>query len=71
MVYARGGEYPEGSDFASADLQKRYMGLELGFIGFTDIRSIVVEPTLMAGPDTAKEKRLAAIAEARRAASIF
>ena len=67
-VYARGGEYAEGSDSAAYDLQKRYMEVVLGLIGFSDIRSIVVEPTLMAGPDTATEKREAAIAEAGRIA---
>ena len=50
-IYARGGEFAEGSDFAPYDLQKRYMEIVLGFIGFTDSRSIVVEPTLMGGPD--------------------
>ena len=70
-IYARGGEYPEGSDYASADLQKRYMELELGFIGFTDIQAIVVEPTLKDGPDMAKEKRVVAITEARKVAGAF
>ncbi len=70
-IYARGGEYAEDSDFAAYDLQKRYMEVVLGFIGFTDIRSIVVEPTLMGGPDTATAKREAAIAEAREIAGDF
>jgi len=65
VVYARGGEYAEGSDFAAYDLQKRYMETVLGFVGFTDIRSIVVEPTLMGGPDTATAKRDAAITQAK------
>lgn len=65
VVYARGGEYAEGSDSAAYDLQKRYMETVLGFVGFTDIRSIVVEPTLMGGPDTATAKRDAAIARAK------
>lgn len=70
-IYARGGEYAEGSDFAAYDLQKRYMEIVLGFIGFTDIRSIVIEPTLMGGPDTATAKRESAIAEAKKMAADF
>ena len=71
VVYARGGEYPEGSDFAAYDLQKPYMDAVLAFMGFTDIRNIIVEPCLMGGPDTAKAKREQAIGEARQAAAGF
>jgi len=71
VVYARGGEYPEGSDAAAFDLQKKYLELALGFMGFTDIRSAVVEPTLMGGPDTAAQKQAAAIAQAREIARTF
>jgi FMN-dependent NADH-azoreductase len=55
VVYARGGDYslPET---AAMDLQKPYLELVLGFIGFTDVRSVVVEPTLMGGPDVARQK---------------
>ncbi|MCM2359335.1 MAG: NAD(P)H-dependent oxidoreductase [Geobacteraceae bacterium] len=49
VVYARGGAYPPGTPDEAFDLQKRYLETILGFIGFTDIRSIVVEPTLMLG----------------------
>lgn len=45
MIYARGGEY--GSNGTSAmDFQKTYMELILGFIGFQDIKTVLVEPTL-------------------------
>jgi FMN-dependent NADH-azoreductase len=40
-------------------------------MGFTDIRSVVVEPTLAAGPDVAAERRAAAIELARRMAGEF
>ena len=66
VVYARGGEFHEGSDMAAFDLQKRTMEVLLGFIGFTDVRSVIIEPTLAGGPETAAEKREAAIAEAQR-----
>lgn len=67
VVYARGGAY--GSDEAKGiDLQKGYMDLLLGFIGFTDVTSILVEPTLAAAEDveavvektTAQAKSIAA-----------
>jgi len=45
--------------------------LILRFIGFEEIRSIVVEPTLAAGPDTAGQKRLAAIDAAKKMAESF
>jgi len=64
-VYARGGEYPADSEF---DLQKKYVETFLGFVGFTDIRSVLVEPTLMGGPETVKDKHNAAIADARELA---
>ncbi|MEZ6138877.1 MAG: NAD(P)H-dependent oxidoreductase [Pirellulaceae bacterium] len=52
VIYARGGAY--GSDKAKGmDLQKGYMDLLLGFIGFTDIRSILIEPTMGAPADVA------------------
>lgn len=46
VAYARGGEYPAGTDHEAYDLQKKYLELWLGFIGFTRVQSIVVEPTL-------------------------
>lgn len=71
IAYARGGEYPPGTDYEAFDLQKRYLEVILGFMGFTDIRSIVVEPTLMGGPEVAKAKREAAIEQAKQMAKDF
>ena len=71
IVYARGGEYPAGSDTEAIDLQKKYVELIFGFIGFEDIRSVVIEPTLQGGPDVAATKRKAAIEQARRLALDF
>ncbi len=51
LVYARGGAYGSGTETEGLDFQKKYMELALGFIGFTDISSVVIEPTLMSGPD--------------------
>jgi FMN-dependent NADH-azoreductase len=71
VSYARGGEYPAGTDFEAYDFQTKYVELILGFIGFTDIRSLVVEPTLAKGPDAAKRKRDELILEAREMARDF
>jgi FMN-dependent NADH-azoreductase len=71
IAYARGGEYPPGTDYEAFDLQKRYLEVILGFMGFTDIRSIVVEPTLMGGPEVAKAKRESAIEKAKQMATDF
>lgn len=70
-VYARGGEYAPGSDAEALDYQKKYLETVMGFMGFEEIRSILVEPTLMAGPDAAEAKRDAAISEAKELAARF
>jgi FMN-dependent NADH-azoreductase len=71
VVYARGGEYPAGTAAEAFDLQKKYLELILGFIGFTDVRSVIVEPTLAAGPAVAEQKRAAAIEKAGKMAREF
>ncbi len=71
LVYARGGEYPTGSPAGAMDFQKPYMEHILGFIGFTHIQSLVIEPTLMAGPEAAAKKTEEACATARRMAAHF
>jgi len=71
VAYARGGEYPAGSEREAFDLQKKYVELALGFIGFTDIYTSIVEPTLQGGPDMAKVKREEAIAKAKEIVKSF
>ena len=71
VAYARGGEYPEGTEAGAFDFQKKYLELILGFMGITDIRSAVIEPTLMGGPDVAKQKLADATARAREIAASF
>jgi len=51
LILARGGAYPHGSGAAAMDHQRPYLELIFGFIGFTDIRTLVVEPTLAPGAD--------------------
>ena len=70
VAYSRGGAYPKGSAEEAFDLQTKYFQLALGFIGFTDIRTLIVEPTL-AGPDVAKQRRAEAIAKAKEMANTF
>ncbi len=71
VAYARGGEYAAGTEAGAYDFQKRYLETILGFIGFTDIRSVVVEPTLMGGPEVARKKQEAALLQAREMAGTF
>ncbi|MBA2367576.1 MAG: NAD(P)H-dependent oxidoreductase [Candidatus Protochlamydia sp.] len=54
LIYSRGGAYGSGTGGEASDLQITYMEAVLKFIGFTDIRSIVIEPTL--GPPETKEE---------------
>ena len=46
VVYSRGGAYGTGTGGEVFDLQKQYMEAILHFIGFTDIQSIIIEPTM-------------------------
>jgi FMN-dependent NADH-azoreductase len=70
-VYARGGQYPPGSDTEAFDLQTKYIEQLFRFIGFEDIRSVIIEPTLQGGPDVAETKRNAAIEQVRKLALGF
>jgi FMN-dependent NADH-azoreductase len=70
-VYARGGEYPSHSEAEAFDLQTKYIELIFGFIGFENIRSVVVEPTLQGDPDVAALKRQEAIDKAKEIAVVF
>ncbi len=71
MVCARGGSYPPGTPGEAYDMQKRYMETILGFIGFTGIQSIIIEPTLMLGHDEYAAMLEAKKAEARALAEKF
>ena len=67
-IYARGGEYTAS---AHLDLQKPYVETILGFMGLTDVRSIVIEPTLAGGPELATERVNEAVNEAKELANSF
>jgi FMN-dependent NADH-azoreductase len=70
-VYARGGEYPVGSKSEMFDLQKKYIELIFGFIGFENVRSVVIEPTLQGGPEVASARQREAIDKAKEIALTF
>jgi FMN-dependent NADH-azoreductase len=70
-VYARGGEYPAGSPGEALDLQTKYLQMILGFIGFTNMRSVIVEPTLQGSAEAIEVKVQQAIASAKKAAEEF
>ncbi|MCU0227681.1 MAG: NAD(P)H-dependent oxidoreductase, partial [Bryobacterales bacterium] len=70
VVYARGGEYPEGSDAAAIDHQKPWFNFALNFIGIKDLITIDVEGTLY-GPQVADQRTAEAIAKAKQHAMSF
>jgi FMN-dependent NADH-azoreductase len=55
---------------AGFDLQKTYLELLLGFIGFKDIQFIVIEPTL-SSPEETERAKTAARELATKAAARF
>lgn len=70
-VYARGGVYAKGTPGESYDLQRRYIEQIFGFMGFTSIGSIVVEPTLAQGEEAARKALADAISHAQTMAKTF
>ena len=69
-IYARGGAYRAGTGMGHYDLQKAYLQNILGFIGFSNFQTILIEPTL-ASPE-AKERSMAAAREqAKKIAATF
>ncbi|TWU03614.1 FMN-dependent NADH-azoreductase [Neorhodopirellula pilleata] len=68
VIYARGGSY--GGEGSGMDHQKPYVEQMLGFFGFTDIQSVVIEPTLAAPQDVASTV-LAAVEKSRSIAAKF
>jgi FMN-dependent NADH-azoreductase len=68
VIYARGGAYAPGTGAEGYDQQSTYIKQFFGFIGFTDIREIFVEPTLSPTKD---ETVAAAKLVAAESAGIF
>lgn len=71
VVYARGGAYSEGTGKEHLDFQKTYVELIFGFIGFKNIQSVIVEPTLQAGPEQIQQAVESAMEKARSLAETY
>lgn len=70
VIYSRGGEYTSSEQMKALDYQKSYVDFLLGFIGFTDIKTIVVEP-MLAPPEVAGPAKEAAKQTASELAASF
>lgn len=70
VIYASGGTYGTGSGMEGYDFQKPYLQLFLGFIGFSDIQTIVVDQTL-SPPKVSDKIREEAEARAKEVAASF
>ena len=70
-IYSRGGTYAEGSPASSFDLQKKYTEQIFGFMGFENIRSILVEPMLHGQPEDVEKVVKSSIEKAERMAKEF
>ena len=68
VVYARGGEYSSSDAVMGYDLQKPYLELLLGFLGFTTVDAVLVEPTA-AAPELVAKGKDEAIAKAKEIAA--
>jgi FMN-dependent NADH-azoreductase len=69
-IYSSGGAYHEGSGAEAFDQQKPYFEGWLGFIGLSDVSSVIVAPTLEA-PDNVAVSVNTAIEEAKKLAARF
>ncbi len=66
LCLARGSDYPAGSPVESMDMQKSYLELILGFIGYDKVHRIICGPTLQ-GTEEQKQKAFeAAVSEAEK-----
>ena len=71
LILARSGAYGKGSGMEAYDFQQPYLEAILKFIGFTDIQSIVIEPTLAEGTAQAAKVLAKASDLARKMAKKF
>ena len=70
VIYSRGGAY-EGTEAQAFDLQKKYIEQIFGFMGFENIQSIVVEPTLHGSPEDIEKMIGSSIEKAKAIAKDF
>lgn len=69
VIYARGGAY-SSDEMKGIDFQKGYLDFLLGFIGFKDIQSVLIEPTL-AAPEDVQQTEQKAITAVKELATTF
>ncbi|MBN1788158.1 MAG: NAD(P)H-dependent oxidoreductase [Sedimentisphaerales bacterium] len=67
IIYARGGSYDENSPM---DFQKKYLDMIFGFIGFSEIKTIICQPTL-GDKETVEKAQDKAITDAKAIADEF
>ena len=70
-VYASGGEYPPQSEAEAFDMQKKYIEQIFGFMGFQNIKTITIEPTIKNGPQVARTNLNQTIEKAKQMANDF
>jgi FMN-dependent NADH-azoreductase len=68
-IFARGGAY-SSDQTKGMDFQKGYLDLLFGFLGFENVQSVLVEPTLGA-PEDVRRVETAALDRARTLAKAF
>jgi FMN-dependent NADH-azoreductase len=71
LILARGGAYQTGNPLETFDFQETYLRSVFGFIGFTDIRTVLIQGTLQNKPEQIEADTRKAIAEASDAAMEF
>lgn len=68
LLLARGGVYRAGNPLETLDFQESYLRTIFTYIGFTDIRSVVIQGTLQGKPELLEDNMRTAMAAAREAA---
>ncbi len=71
LLLARGGVYPSGNPLETFDFQETYLRSIFGFIGFTDIRTVVIQGVLQKKPEQVEADMQHAIKLAQDAAGEF
>ena len=71
LLLARGGVYRPGNPVDTFDFQETYLRCIFGFIGFTDIRTVVIQGTLQNRAEQVEADMRRAIAAAQDAAHEF
>lgn len=71
VIYARGGAYGAETGAQKLDFQKPYMETILQFIGFENIKSILIEPTLSGNAEQKEKVLTKAKEQAQKAALQF